>query len=210
MISPTHSAASLFQTGYSSVGQVGNMAQPQAQEKSGYGDAVTVTLSPAAESAQKLGSVIPRFTIDPEFHMQRAEVALKDLMARLGIPESTEIQIEVQADGDISATGDHPLVSQIEETLNGEGADQYLRSALIFARNGSIMMRIGEASELASNGADKRPDMTEYYFDWVKSVASHAQNSSYSANFSNDRLTGFLVNHTGNTQEALSELSLPA
>ncbi|OUR78459.1 hypothetical protein A9Q83_07450 [Alphaproteobacteria bacterium 46_93_T64] len=212
MITSTHNVGMLYPTRSPTVYNTGDQAvrSAQTQPSATEGDAVLVTLSPAAEGAKKLLSEFPRLSLDPAVHMQKAEVALKDLMARLGIPENTDVQIEVQPDGKINVEGDHPLISQIEESLNGEEADQELRSALIFAHNGSIISHIGKAVEMAMRGADERSGMMESYHNWVRNVANEAKGSSFAVNFSNGELTGSLVGRNGQAFNPGEGLTLPA
>ncbi|MEH6495650.1 MAG: hypothetical protein V7740_07915, partial [Pseudomonas marincola] len=180
MINSVSSAASLYRSVSAAVTPATSAAQTQVPVKNGFGEAVSVALSPAAEGVQKLGSDFTRLTLDPAYHLQQAEVGLKDLIARLGIPENTDIQIEVQENGDISVDGDHPLMAQLAESLNGDAADPFLRSAFILARNGSIMSHIGAAADLAANGASESPGKADHYYDWVRSVAANAQSSTMS------------------------------
>mgnify|MGYP000608809971 CR=1 FL=1 len=197
MINSVSNAASLYRSVSAAVTPAINIAQTQAPVKNGFGEAVSVNLSPAAEGAQKLDSDFKRLTLDPAYHLQQAEVGLKDLMARLGIPENTDIQIEIKENGEISVDGDHPLMLQLTESLNGDDADPFLRSSFIFARNGTIMSHIGTAADLAANGASENPGKADHYYDWVRSVAANAQSSSMSVFMSGGALSAFLTDLNG-------------
>lgn len=210
MINSVSSAASLYRSVSSAMRPAINNPHTQTPANTSFGDAVSVTLSPAAEGVQKLGSDFKRLTLDPAYHLQQAEVGLKDLMARLGIPENTDIQIEVQENGEISVDGDHPLMSQLAESLNGDDADPFLRSSFIFARNGTIMSHIGVAADLAANGASESPGKADHYHDWVRSVAANAQSSSMSVSMSGGALSASLVDRNGTAYDAESGLTLPA
>jgi len=211
MINSTNNNVSIYPTAYASTGQATKPIPTQPQASSAYGDAVTVTLSPAAESAKTLSSLASELTMDSAVHMQRAEVELKEFMSRLGMSADTDIEIEVRNDGTISVEGDHPLMYKIEEGLNsGEEGSRDLRNALIGAHNGSVITHIGKAAEMASRGADANPSMMETYYGWVKNVANEVKNSSFAVNFSNGELTGSLVGRNGQAFNPGDGLTLPA
>ncbi len=130
-------------------------------------------------------------------------------MARLGIPENTEVQINIRNDGTFTVDGEHPLMSQIEEKLN-DGTERELRNALIGAHNGSVIMHIGEAVEIAMKGADANPSKTDFYYDWVRNVANGAKNSSYDVTLNGGELSASLVDKSGKPYDIGSGLVLPS
>ncbi|MEH6495649.1 MAG: hypothetical protein V7740_07910 [Pseudomonas marincola] len=211
MINSTQNNTSIYPTAYAATGQAVEKAPTQPQTSSPYGEAVTVSLSPAAEGAKTLASMALEITIDPAVHMERAQVELKAMMARLGMSADTDIDIEILNDGTISVEGDHPLVSKMEEDLNaGDPQARKLRNALIGAHTGSVMVHIGEAVSLAMQGADDNPSMMETYYGWVKTVADTAKNSSFHASFSNGEISGSLVGSDGKAYSPGDGLTLPA
>lgn len=159
-------------------------------------EAVTVELSETAQKGVGLLSQLPKLTLDPAVHMANAETELKALMQKYGIPESETVNITTSGDGSFEVDGDHPLLSEIEKEIN-DGTARELRNALVGAHTGSIISRIGAATEMAMKGADQNPSMMETYYDWVLSVASDAKNMGFSYSLDRGELTGSLVTKQG-------------
>ncbi|MBL4906565.1 MAG: hypothetical protein JKX94_03860 [Sneathiella sp.] len=173
-------------------------------------EAVTVDLSENAKAANKVISELVPLSLDPAIHLQKAENRLKELMTKLGIPETTEVDIQIDATGSFKVAGDHPLLSKIEEQLN-DGSERELSNHLKSAHNGSIIQRIGAAVEMAMQGADANPAMTDTYYGWVKNtVAAQAKSMGYSATFNNGTLSGSLINAEGKRIALNEGLTLPA
>lgn len=158
--------------------------------------AVTVELSETAQKGVGLLSQLPKLTLDPAVHMANAETELKALMQKYGIPEGEQVNITSSGDGTFEVEGDHPLLSEVEREIN-EGTARELRNALIGAHTGSVISRIGAATEMAMKGADANPSMMETYYDWVLSVAGEAKNMGFSYSLDNGELTGSLVTKQG-------------
>lgn len=173
-------------------------------------DAVVVDVSENAQTANRLLRDLAPLDANPAPHLKAAETRLKELMQDLGIPETTKVNISVTKEGTFTVEGEHPLFSQIEEKLN-DGSERELSNSLKGAHNGSIMMRIGTAIELAMQGADANSNMTDTYYSWVKNtVAAQAISMGYEATFNGGTLSGTLIDSKGVAVAYNEGLSLPA
>ncbi|MCG8491001.1 MAG: hypothetical protein MI743_05250 [Sneathiellales bacterium] len=170
--------------------------------------AVIVELSEAAQKGVGLLSQLPNITLDPAVHMANAETELKALMQKYGIPEGETVNITSSGDGTFVVEGDHPLLSEVEREIN-EGTARELRNSLIGAHTGSVISRIGAATEMAMKGADANPSMMETYYDWVLSVANEAKGMSFSYSLQNGELSGSLVTKQGTAIAHNEGLELP-
>lgn len=174
-----------------------------------YGDAVLVDLSEEAKTVRKSLSDISSITLDPAVHLDRAEARLKELMAELGIPETSEVNITVNSDGSFEVEGEHALTTVIEERLN-EGSERELSNAIKGAHNGSVIQRIGAAVEIASNAAANDPMNADTYYNWVRNTVNPSATSmGYEVTFANGTLSGSLVNSEGQKVAVGDSLTLP-
>jgi len=184
-------------------------AAPTARSVPDQSPAVEVSISPAGRNVGNLVADWGPLIIDPAVHMARAETALREVMAGLGIPASTGVEIRSNGDGSFRVEADHPKAAELEAMINSGDARE-LRNGLIGAHTGTVVQRIASATVMAAEGAERNPGQAERYNAWVQSVASEAATMGFDFLFDGDRLTGSLVSAGNRLASAAAGLALPS
>lgn len=174
-------------------------------------EAVKVSVSDHAKKAYETSKSLPDLVIElnPEVHKKNAAARLQVVMAELGIPADTQIDIKTSNSGKITVTADHPKAEELEKMLN-DGTEMELRNSLIGAHTSAIIQRIGKAMEMAKNAADADPSRLNEFYQWVLSVADHAKGLSGNYTYNQGEVTGGLVRANGTALAIDEGLNLPA
>lgn len=171
--------------------------------------AENVNISQAGKTAQIALADLPPLILDPKVHMQNAEIRLKEIMTEMGIPASTDIDINVSNSGHISVKGNNEQLAKLEEMLNS-GEEMDLRNSLIGTHTGNIIQRIGAAASMAAEGAEAQPSMADHYFNWVLDIANQAKASSFAVSLTDGKLSGNLLGADGGKMIAVQDFKLSA
>ena len=140
-------------------------SQSTTSDQSTRDDAVKVVLSSAARLSIKLDErvqerstalldTLPDDVFNTQTMIDRADTAVKALMRDLGIPSNTPVEIEVAADGSISAAMDHPGQAYFTEALN---TDRDTSNALTGATNAVQIQAHAQVVEQARTSAQATP-----------------------------------------------------
>ena len=146
-------------------------------------DKIDISL-PAASLA-----TLPEFSLDPRVHMARAETQLNELMAKLGIPPTTEVNIHLSNSGQFTVEGDHKKLAELEKMLN-DGSEMELRNSLVGAHTSSIIQRIAAASQATQKQVAANPQSAEMLWNQMLAEADRIKNQSADFRFSSGALSG--------------------
>ncbi len=159
-----------------------------AQTQTGASDSATeVSLSPGG----KLLSSLPTSFMDPKYHMANAEKRLNELMAEMGIPPGTDIDMHVSNSGRITVSGDSEKLAELEKMLN-DGSEMDLRNSLIGAHSASIMHECAMAAQQTSRRAEANPQAAETIWTQLIAQAERIGRQSADFSFSGGKLSGSL------------------
>ena len=134
-------------------------------------------------------ATLPEFSLDPSVHMARAETQLNELMTKLGIPPTTEVNIHMSNSGQFTVEGDHKKLAELEKMLN-DGSELELRNSLVGAHTSSIIQRIAAASQATQKQVAANPQSTEMLWNQMLAEADRIKNQSADFRFSSGSLSG--------------------
>ena len=165
-------------------------SSPAQTETSASRDAVKVDLSPGGLLISDLEIIL-----DPKVHMANAEKRLNELMAEMGIPPGTDVDIHLSNSGQFTVRGDNEKLAELQDRLN-DGSEMELRNSLVGAQSSTIIQRIAAASQRTQSQVQASPQNTEALWNQMLAEADRIKALDVDFAFSGGTLAGSLADGT--------------